>query len=115
MEKEKISSRGGARSGAGRPKGSGNKITAQDLIDAAQQVVGKPFVISLMEGYAKSIDENNNKVRVMYERMVLDKIVADRQQVEVVENDDALEAKRLAFAEALAQIAVRKDNDKANS
>ena len=51
----------------------------------------------------------------MYERMVLDKIVADRQQVEVVENDDALEAKRLAFAEALAQIAVRKDRDKANS
>ena len=112
---EKIEKRGGARVGAGRPKGSGNKITAQDLIDAAQLVVGKPFVISLMEGYAKSIDENNNKVRVMYERMVLDKIVADRQQVEVVENDDALEAKRLAFAEALAQIAVRKDRDKTNS
>ena len=115
MEKEKKSSRGGARTGAGRPKGSGNKVTAQDLLDAAQQVVGKPFVISLMEGYAQSIDENNNKIRVIYERMVLDKIVADRQQVEVVDNDDALESRRLAFAEALAQIAVRKDNDKANS
>jgi hypothetical protein len=57
-----------------------------------------------MEGYQQSIDERNNKVRVMYEKMILDKVIADRQQIEVVESDEALQAKRQAFAEALANL-----------
>jgi hypothetical protein len=103
--KDKISSRGGARTGAGRPKGSGNKITAQDLIDEALKVTGKPLVTSIMEGYSKSIIENNNKLRVSYEKMFLDKVIADRHQVETVESEDVLEAKQAAFAAALADLA----------
>lgn len=105
MEKAKISSRGGARPGAGRPKGSGNKITAQDIIDEAAKVVGKPLITSIMEGYSKSILENNNKLRVTYERMFLDKVIADRHQVETVESEEAVEAKQAAFAQALADLA----------
>jgi len=101
---ERKSNYGGARAGAGRPKGSTNKITAQDLLDAAHKVNGKPFVVNLMEGYQQSIDERNNKVRVMYEKMILDKVIADRQHIEVVESDEALQAKRQAFAEALANL-----------
>ena len=100
---ERKSNYGGARAGAGRPKGSSNKITAQDLLDAAHKVNGKPFVINLMEGYQASIDERNNKVRVMYEKMILDKVIADRQQIEITESEDAVQAKRMAFAEALAK------------
>lgn len=108
--KDKISSRGGARTGAGRPKGSGNKITAQDLIDEALKVTGKPLVTSIMEGYSKSIIENNNKLRVSYEKMFLDKVIADRHQVETVESEDVLEAKQAAFAAALADLAgLKKD------
>ena len=70
---EKIRKHGGARPGAGRPKGSGNKITAQDLIDTANQVIGKPFVVSLFEGYQDSIIAGDKKVRVMYEKLILDK------------------------------------------
>lgn len=108
---ERKSNYGGARAGAGRPKGSGNKITAQDLLDAAHKVNGKPFVVNLMEGYQRSIDENNNKVRVMYEKMILDKVIADRQQIEVVESDEALQVKRLAFAEALAKFTTLGNSD----
>jgi len=39
----------------------------------------------------------------MYEKMILDKVIADRQQIEITESDDAIQAKRLAFAEALAK------------
>lgn len=105
MEKAKISSRGGVRPGAGRPKGSGNKITAQDIIDEAAKVVGKPLITSIMEGYSKSILENNNKLRMTYERMFLDKVIADRHQVETVESEEAVEAKQAAFAQALADLA----------
>lgn len=99
---------GGARPGAGRPKGSGNKITAQDLITAAEQVIGKSFVESLMEGYRQSIEERNTRVRVTYERLILDKVIADRQQIEVTDNRDLLEQRQLAFRQALDNIITEK-------
>jgi hypothetical protein len=102
MEQEK--KRGGARPGAGRPRGSGHKITAQDLLDQAQATIGKPFAQSLMEGYQKSIVENNNKIRVTYEKMIIDKVIADRHQVETVESEDTIAAKQAAFEAALADI-----------
>lgn len=104
-------SRGGARPGAGRPRGSGAKVTAQDLIDAAQRQLGRPFVESLMEGYVKSITENNNKVRYMYEKMIIDKVIADRQQIEVTDSEDVVAAKQAAFAAALAQLQARKQDE----
>jgi len=104
MEKEKKSTRGGARPGAGRPKGGGNKVTAQDLLDAAQAQLGRPFVESLMSGYVDSINQNDRRTRVIYEKMIIDKVVADRHQVEVEESEDGVEAKRVAFAEALAAL-----------
>jgi hypothetical protein len=104
MEKEKKSTRGGARPGAGRPKGGGNKITAQDLLDAAQSKLGKSFVESLMEGYVDTINNGDKKIRVMYEKMIIDKVVADRHQVEVEESEDTVEAKKAAFTEALAAL-----------
>ena len=95
---------GGARPGAGRPKGSGTKVTALELLEAAEKKLGKPFVESLVEGYMKSISENNNKLRVMYEKMIIDKVVADRQQVEVTESEDTTAMKAEAFAEALRSL-----------
>ena len=107
MEKKQ---NGGARPGAGRPKGSTNKVTAQDLLTAAENTIGKPFVVSLVEGYKKSIDENNNKLRVMYEKIIIDKVVADRHNVEVEDSEDTVAAKQEAFRQALAaMVAVKKD------
>jgi hypothetical protein len=104
MEREKKSTRGGYRPGSGRPKGGGNKVTAQDLLDAAQRQLGRPFVESLMEGYVNSITLDDRKTRVIYEKMIIDKVVADRHQVEVEDGEDTVEAKRVAFAEALAAL-----------
>jgi len=98
---EKKDNRGGARPGAGRPKGSGNKVTVQELIDTALAVTGKPFVVSLMEGYNETIINNDKKIRVMYEKMIMDKVLADRHQVENIESEDTVEAKRAAFTDAL--------------
>ena len=112
QNKVKISSRGGYREGAGRPRGSGNKITAQDLLATAEAKLGKPFVESLMEGYQDSVVNNNHKIRVMYEKMIMDKVIADRQQLEITESDDVVEAKRAAFAAALAKITGSADDAK---
>ena len=108
----KSTTRGGARPGAGRPKGSGNKVTVQDLIDQAQQTIGKPFVQSLIEGYHDTILNGDRKIRVMYEKMIMDKVLADRQQVEVTDSADLVQARSDAFAAALRVVAVAAERDK---
>jgi hypothetical protein len=103
-KKEKISSRGGARAGAGRPKGSSNLITAATLIQAIESKNNKPFEELLAEGYYNTILERNNKMRLEYERMFLGKVVSDKVQVDVTDSEDAIAAKQAAFAAALADL-----------
>jgi hypothetical protein len=100
---------GGARANAGRPKGSTNKISAQELIDTAETIIGKPFIVSLLEGYHETILEGDRKTRVIYEKMIMDKVLGDKSEVEIVNPEDAIEARAQAFAEALAALAT-KDN-----
>jgi len=119
MEHEKDSSSnknpnwGGAREGAGRRKGSTNKVSAKELLETAERVIGKPFVESLMEGYRDTILDGDRKHRTIYEKMIVDKVATSLFDVEVTESEDLIAAKREAFAVALATIAteVRKTDD----
>ena len=102
--KPKISSRGGARQGAGRPKGSTALITAATLIRAIEDQGQRPFEELLAEGYIDSIEQNNRKLRIEYERMFLGKVLSDRVSVDVSESEDVIEAKKVAFADAIAKL-----------
>ena len=92
--------RGGAREGAGRPPGHTNKYSTQTMLAAIEATVGKPFSESMAEGYRNAIDDGDTKLRWAYEKMILDKVVADRVAVEVSDGD-TLEAKMEAFHRAL--------------
>lgn len=102
--RQKISSRGGARPGAGRPKGSSDKLTARLLLETCERVIGKPFEVSLIEGYRQAIDLDDRRNRAVYEKMILDKVSTTLIEAEVTESDDAVAAKALAFQEALAKL-----------
>ena len=99
--KIKAPSRGGARPGAGRPKGSTALITARTLVEAIEAEAGKPFEQMLAEGYVDAVHNNDHKTRLEYERMILGKVVSDRTSVEVVESEDVAAQKAAAFSEAL--------------
>jgi hypothetical protein len=111
-EKQKISSRGGARAGAGRPKGSTALITARTLLDAIEDRSGRPFEELLADGYNRTIEENNTKLRVEYERMFLGKVLSDRVQMDINEAPELVEQKQAAFQEALAKLAALTDKAK---
>jgi len=114
LEKQSTSDKskhGGAREGSGRPKGSTHKITARDILATAQQVIGKPLVISIMEGYRDTILEGDRKGRQVYEKMLLDKSAATMMDVEVEEVGDQVTAKALAFSEAIKQLSQLKPQD----
>lgn len=101
MEKKKV---GGARPGAGRPKGSTGKVTAASLLEQAESTLGKSFIVSLMEGYRDSVLNQDNKTRVIYEKMILDKVATTLIEADITESEDAIESKKAAFAEALAAL-----------
>lgn len=95
---------GGARSGAGRPKGGTNRLTAREILDTAENMLGKPFVVSLMEGYIDTINTGDTRNRVTYEKIILDKTATTIIEAEITDSKDAIEAKQAAFAEALAKL-----------
>jgi hypothetical protein len=95
---------GGARPGAGRPKGTSNRLTAKEILDTAENMLGKPFVVSLLEGYIDSINTGDTKNRVTYEKIILDKTATTIIEAEITDSKDAIEAKQAAFAEAMAKL-----------
>lgn len=98
---------GGARPGAGRPKGSTDKITAKHILDTAERIIGKPLIESVMEGYRDTILDGDRRHRTIYEKMLVDKVATTLFDVEVTEDEDLLSAKRAAFAQAMAAAVVQ--------
>lgn len=107
-----VSSRGGVREGAGRPKGSTDKVTAKALIEQAQATLGKPFIVSLMEGYQDSIVDNDRRSRMVYEKMILDKVATTLIEAEITDSEATIDAKQAAFRSALAAALGTQQKDK---
>ena len=97
----KSPSRGGARAGAGRPKGSTALITSASLLKAIDEQFKRPLEDIIAEGYFDAVSNGDRKMRIEYERMLLGKLVAERHAVEVENVEDALKAKEEVFNEAL--------------
>ena len=94
----------------GRPKGSGNKLTAQGLLNKAAER-DEPFEDALIQDWIDSKD--NRELRYKYNQLLLNKVVADRHQVEIDETS-TVENRQVAFLKALETIGhtvANHDND----
>jgi len=105
MEKKKNNGHGGARPGAGRKPGSGNKIRLEDLLGEIEHQVGMTYAERLAMNYSGAINRADWSKVENYDRAFLNKVVADKVEVETVESDDHVAAKAQAFAEALTSLA----------
>ena len=109
MEKKRYAvkspGRGGARTGAGRKKGSTNKISLEDLMTELEGTVGMTYAERLAINYQSAISRSDWGGVRDYDRVFLGKLVADKQEITTVEDEDQVEAKALAFAEALSNLA----------
>ena len=104
--------RGGARAGAGRPKGSTTKVTLEDLVGHIEHHVGRSFAEQVAISYASAILRADHAGVRDYEKILLAKMVSDKQEVAVVESGTEAEAKQAAFQEALAKLAALSDKAK---
>lgn len=101
-QKKNNNGHGGARPGAGRKPGSGNKIRLEDLMMDVEFEANMPFTKRLAINYVSAINREDWSRVENYDRAFLNKLVSDKIEVETIESEDQVEAKRRAFAEALA-------------
>lgn len=104
MEK-KTNGHGGPRPGAGRPKGTGNKVRLEDLMMDVELAANMPYTKRLAINYVHAINREDWARVENYDRAFLNKLVSDKTEVEVVESADAVAAKTQAFQEALSKLA----------
>jgi hypothetical protein len=93
------------------------------LLEQCQAIVGKPFAVSLMEGYRDSILDGDTKTRVTYEKIIVDKVATTMLDVEVEDRGEAVDGKKAAFIDAVQALKLinfdkeinnQKDNDNAS-
>lgn len=103
--KNKAPTRGGARAGAGRPKGSTNKITMEGLIASLDSRLGVSYADQIANNYVDAINREDWSGVRDYDKVFLSKVVADKTEVTTVEGSEAVEQRAQAFAEALQSLA----------
>jgi len=95
---------GGARPGAGRPKGTVDRVTIEGLLQAVQtRANGRPYVELLAEDFIEARN-TDRQLAAKYHNLILNKVAATLNQVEVKDSADTVEAKQQAFIEAVARL-----------
>ena len=69
---------------------------------------GRTFAEQVAINYANAIGREDHSGVRDYDKILLGKLVADKQEVVTLESEDLVEAKKTAFAEAIAAIAGKK-------
>jgi hypothetical protein len=95
---------GGVRAGAGRPKGSTHKIKIEDLIDSIETLAGMSYAERFSLNYMEAIGREDWTKVENYDRALLNKIVADKQEIVVEDITDNIEIRRKLLIEALDSI-----------
>lgn len=103
--KPKVSSRGGARANAGRPKGSADKFSVTALLDAVTAKTGQNYVDLLIDDFNTARANQDGHLVNKYHNLILNKLAASLTAVEVTDSQDALAQRQAAFAAAIAKIA----------
>jgi len=98
-------SQGGARAGAGRPRGSKARVSVESLLAELElRAPGESYEALLLDDFLRARLEDDKGLVLKYHNLILNKVMHTLTTVEVVEGQDAIDAKSRAFAEAIAQI-----------
>ena len=100
-----LKKKGGAQPGAGRPKGSTEQITISGLLQALKDKSnGKNYEELLVDDFLQARNRGDSQLTVKYHNLILNKVMVAQARIEVAEPQDQIEAKQIAFAEALAKL-----------
>lgn len=96
---------GGYRANAGRPKASKDQITIHGLLnEIGLRAAGRSYEQLLVEDFLLARSRQDHQMVVKYHHLILNKVMNTLTRVEIEDSVDVLEAKKLAFSQALAQL-----------
>ena len=108
QKEPKRDGRGGARPGAGRPKGAKDRVSVQSLIEALEHKSGgQSYEEILIEDFLQARLENDRAMTHKYHTLISSKLISTLNAIEVDASEDLVAAKQAMFAEAIAQIAAK--------
>ena len=97
--------RGGYRAGCGRKKGSRDQVSIRSLLGALDaQTNGRDYEELLVEDFLAARNEGDKATTLKYHNLILNKVMNSLAKIEVTDSADAVEAKKAAFADALAKL-----------
>ena len=108
---------GGARQGAGRKKGSKDRVTVGGILDALdQRTGGQAYEDILIEDFLNSRLSGDTQLTHKYHTLLSNKFVATLNEIVVDDPNDLVKTKLLAFEAALNSIAsINNTEDKDNA
>jgi len=102
---EKKNTHGGARPGSGRKKGGKNHISVEELLHSLEaKSGGQRYEDILVDDFLIARNENDKNLILKYHNLILNKVMNNLAKIEVTDSDDAIQAKQLAFAQALSKL-----------
>jgi hypothetical protein len=105
--------RGGARPGAGRPRGSSDRISIKNVIGVlARKTGGQTYEELLIDDFLQARQNQDGNLAQKYHQLLSNKLFADLQSIEVNEAEDVVAQKQAAFQEALRKLTKFDDSTK---
>ena len=104
--KQKVSKtgRGGARPGAGRPKGNTDRVSVDQIMTSLEQHSGQTYADTLALDFMEARAANDRSTVMKYHNLILNKVAPTLQSVEVVNSETEAETRQAVFQEALAKL-----------
>jgi hypothetical protein len=99
--RKKAPSRGGYRAGSGRPRGSTTKVTIESLLANIELAAGQNYAEILAQNYVGAISRADWAGVRDYDRAFMNKMIAEKVEVDMNQSEDAVAAKAAAFAQAI--------------
>ena len=103
-QKQPKSGRGGARPGSGRPKGSTDKVSVDQILHSLEHHSGQTYAEVLATDFMAARTANDRSTVMKYHNLILNKVAPTLQSIEVGDSDSVVEAKQQSFAAAIALI-----------
>jgi hypothetical protein len=101
-----LKTKGGARKGAGRPKGGTNQVSVNGLLAALEnKTKGVSYETILMEDFISARNNNDQQLVLKYHNLILNKLMTHVSKIEITDSQETIDAKQQAFTEALAKLA----------
>lgn len=96
---------GGYRPGSGRKKGSRDQVSISSLLaQLEQQTGGQHYEELLVSDFLTARSAGDNNLTMKYHHLILNKVMSSLSKIEVTDSEEAIEAKKSAFAAALSRL-----------